>query len=114
MRISGQTLGLFFSQPCGVGIGVTDSFVLHVLAQSGNTVSVYDEREGSSSAANATLSGQVLSYSGGRYPVGGCGTMTASYAVTLNGAGTAYTGSATITCQDNGCTVPVTVSATKL
>jgi hypothetical protein len=99
---------------CNVGIGVTDSFTEHVLAQSGNTISVYDERGSSSNASNGTLSGYVFTYSGSRYPVGGCSNMTANYSVTLNSAETAYTGSATITCQDNGCTVPVSVSATKL
>ena len=109
-----QTDTVSSTNSCNVGLGVTDPFVLHVLAQSGNTISVYDERSGSGSATNATISGYGISYTGSRYPVGGCINMTASYSVTLNNAETAYTGSATITCLDNGCTVPVSVSATKI
>jgi hypothetical protein len=99
---------------CNAPIGFTDTFVLHVLAQSGNTISVYDERDGSSNPSNATLIGYVITFSGNRHAVGGCLTMTASYRLTLNSAETAYTGSATITCQDTGCTIPVAVSGTKL
>lgn len=109
-----QTDTVSAANSCNVGLGVTDTFVLHMLAQSGNTLSVYDERSGASSAANATLSGYVITYSGTRYPVGGCSSMTASYTVTIDKGETSYSGSATISCADNGCTVPVTVSGTKL
>lgn len=100
---------------CEVGIGVTDSWVLHILAQSGNTISLYDERSGSSNAVNGTMSGSVVTYSGTRFSIGGCVDMSASYNVTLNAAGTGFTGTATITCNDApACSVPVTVSGTKI
>jgi hypothetical protein len=99
---------------CGVGIGVSDTRVEHVLAQSGNTISIYDERSGSSAATNQTLSGYVLTVSGPRFPIGGCSSMTESASVTLNNAGTSFSGSGTIKCLDDGCTVPVTIVGTKI
>jgi hypothetical protein len=99
---------------CNVAIGVTDTFVLHVLSQSGGALSLYDERAGAGKAVNATMSGDVIAYSGTRYAVHGCTSMTGNYSVTVNAAETGYSGTATLTCQDNGCTVPVTVTATKM
>ena len=99
---------------CDVGIGVTDDFVEHVLAQDGNTLSIYDERMGQMSAENATISGYVIEFRGDRYPVGGCSTMTAAYRVTLAPNGLTYAGTATIRCMDNGCSVPVDVSGVRL
>ena len=100
---------------CDVGIGVTDSWVLHVLAQSGNTISVYDERAGSSNAVNGTMSGFVVTYSGSRYPIQGCVDMSASYNITINGAGTGFTGTGTITCNDApACSVPVNISGARI
>ena len=66
-----QTDAVTASNTCGVGIGVTDTYVLKVLVQSGNTISIYDE----------TLS---------------------------------YSGSGTITSLDNGCTVPIHITANKI
>jgi hypothetical protein len=99
---------------CGTGIGVTDSFVLHILSQSGNTLSFYDERNGASSAVNGTMSGSVVTYSGTRYPVQGCSDMTVNYSMTVNAAGTIYSGTGTITCLDDPCSLPVSVSGTKI
>lgn len=100
---------------CGVAIGFADPFVLHVLSQSGNSLSVYDERAGVGGALGATISGYAVTFSGDRFPVGGCATMTAVYSVTLNTGGTSYSGTATITCHDGPvCTVPVTVTGTKI
>ena len=99
---------------CNVGIGVNDKFVEHVLAQDGNTLSIYDEREGQWSAQNATISGYVIDFRGGRYPVAGCSKMTAHYTVTLLPSGKLYMGTATIRCEDNGCTVPVNVTGNRI
>jgi hypothetical protein len=98
-----------------VGIGVTDPFVLHILAQSGNTISVYDERAGAGAAVNATISGYAVTYSGDRFPIAPCSDMSVSYSVTINGAGTSYSGSGTITCLDlPACTVPINITGTKI
>jgi hypothetical protein len=99
---------------CGAAQGDSDPWIAHVLAESGNTISIYDERSGASEAVDGTISGSVITVSGPRYPVGGCSSMTASYSVTLNGAGTSFTGTATLTCLDDGCTVPVNVTGTKI
>jgi hypothetical protein len=100
---------------CGIGIGVTDNWVLHVLAQSGNTISFYDERAGVGNAVNGTMSGYVVTYAGSRYAIQGCFDMSASYSITLNAAGTSFTGTATITCNDApACSVPVTVSGARI
>jgi len=88
---------------------------LHVLSQNVNTLSVYDERAGVSGAANATISGSVVTYSGSRTSIGGCINMTVSSSVTLNGTGTGYTGSGTITCLDApACTVPINITGNKI
>jgi hypothetical protein len=100
---------------CGVGSGVTDPFVLHILAQSGNTISVYDERSGAGAAVNATISGYAVTYSGDRFPIAPCSDMSVSYSVTINGTGTSYSGSGTITCLDApACTVPINITGTKI
>jgi hypothetical protein len=100
---------------CGAAQGDSDSWIAHVLAESGNTISIYDERSGASSAIDGTISGSVITVSGPRYAIGGCSNMTASYSVTLNGAGTSFSGTATITCLDApSCTVPVNVTGTKI
>jgi len=103
----------------GVAPGVTsDSFILHVASQSGNALSVYDElRAGPSGAVPATISGFVVTISGNRYAIGGCppDKMTVFAAVTLNGAGTSYSGSGTITCTEPpACSVPVTIAGTRI
>ena len=68
-----------------------------------------------SEAVNATISGSVVSYSGSRFPIGGCSNMSVSSSVTLNGAGTTYSGSGTITCLDApACTVPINIAGTKI
>jgi len=100
---------------CNVGIGVYDQYVLHILAQSGNTISVYDERGSLLDAKNATISGYIVTYSGERYPIGGCSNMTANYTMTVNNAGTSYSGTGTITCNDNPpCSGPISIIGTKL
>jgi hypothetical protein len=107
-----QTDTVSGTNDCGTGIGVSDSFVLNILSQSGNTISFYDERAGVSNAVNGTMSGHVVTFSGSRYPVQGCSDMTVNYSLTVNAAGTAYNGTGLIACLDDGCTVPVTVSGT--
>ncbi len=104
-----QTDTVSGTNSCNIGIGISDYFVLHFVAQSGNTISFYDERSGPYSAVNGTMSGYTITYSGSRYAIGGCNNMTGSYTITFNSAETSYTGAATITCHDDGCTVPVTV-----
>ncbi len=99
---------------CGVAAGTSDSWTLHVVAQSGNSLTLYDERSGPSEAVNATISGHTISYSGDRYPIGGCSQMTGSYNVTLDDAGQSFSGATTIRCLDNGCTVPASVNGYRL
>ena len=99
---------------CGAYVGQSDSFVLRIVSQSGNTLSVYDERSGISGQANATISGYAVTYSGDRYPVYGCADMSVNYSVTINNSGTSYSGSGTIVCNDSpGCTVPITITGYK-
>ena len=100
---------------CNAPIGTTDSWILHVIGQSGNNIAFYDERGLVADAVNGTMSGYVISYSGNRYPIQGCVDMTASYAVTLDTGGTSFSGTATIYCNDAPpCYVPVNVAGTKL
>lgn len=100
---------------CSVAPGTADPFVLHILTQSGNTLSVYDERSGVGGAVNATISGYAVTYSGSRFAIGGCGSMSVSSMVTINAGGTNYTGSGTITCNDApACTVPINITGTKI
>lgn len=99
---------------CGVPKDVTDDWTGVVATQSGNALTVYDTRSGAGYAVPATISGYVVTFNGSRHPVYGCSDMTGSYHLTINGAGTSFTGTATITCLDNGCTVPVTVSGFKI
>ena len=99
---------------CGSTQGDQDSFILHVASQSGNTITVYDERAGASNPVSGTMSGSVVVVNGSRYAVQGCSEMTASYSLTVNAAGTAYSGTGTIICLDDGCSVPITVSGTKI
>jgi hypothetical protein len=100
---------------CNVNVGVSDSWTLHIVSQSGNTITFYDERTSSSSVVSGTVSGSTVTYSGDRYPIQGCSKMTASYSVTFNSAGTAFTGTATIICTDGtGCSVPANVTGAKL
>lgn len=101
---------------CNAGIGVFDQYIMHVLAQSGNALSIYDETHGTQiDAKNATISGSVVTYVGERNPIGGCSSMSANYTMTLNGAGTSYAGTGVITCNDApACTVPVTITGTRL
>ncbi len=105
------------SNSCGVASGYYDQFTVDILAQNGNTLTVYDTRAGASQAINATISGYNVTSSGPRYvPLGfSCSNLTASYNLTLTQAGNAYSGSGTITCNDSpSCSVPVTVTGTKL
>jgi len=99
---------------CGAAQGEQDFFVLHVVSQSGNTLSFYDERAGVANTVSGTMSGSVITFNGSRYPVGGCSDMRASYNLTVNAAGTAYSGTGVITCLDDGCTAPVNVSGIKI
>jgi hypothetical protein len=100
---------------CNTNVGVSDSWTLHIVSQSGNTITFYDERGSSSSVVSGTVSGSTITYSGDRYPIQNCSKMTASYSVTFNSAGTAFSGTATINCTDGtGCSVPTTVSGAKL
>jgi hypothetical protein len=109
-----QTDTVSATNACGTAIGVQDAFVLHVLAQSGNTISVYDERSGALAAVSGSMSGYVVTYSGTRYPVQ-CTSMSASYSVTVNAGETAYTGTGTITCNDPpACSVQVDVTGAKI
>ncbi len=50
----------------GVAAGTSDTWTLHVVSQSGNSLTLYDERSGPSEAVNATVSGHTISYSGDR------------------------------------------------
>ena len=102
------------SNSCGVAAGTSDDWTLYVVSQSGNSITFYDERSGASSAVTGTVSGHTISYSGGRYPVLGCSSMTGSYSVTLDGAGQSFSGTTTIRCLDNGCTVPASVTGQRL
>jgi hypothetical protein len=98
---------------CGVPVGDTDSFVLHVVSQSGNTITFYDERAGAANAVNGSMSGYVVTFNGSRFAVGGCFDMTANYNITVNAAGNAYSGTGTITCLDApACSIPVTITGT--
>ncbi len=101
---------------CNAGLGLSDAWELDVLAQSGNTISFYDTRAGITGAVNGTLSGYTLSYSGSRFAIQGCSDMTATYTVTLNNAGTSFSGTATIVCHDAvpACSVPVTVTGARI
>jgi hypothetical protein len=101
---------------CEVSQGTTDQFTLAVLSQSGNTITVYDSgRSSAADAVSGTMSGYVVTFKGSRYPVYGCSNMSASYSLTMNAAGTAYSGTGTITCNDApACSVPVTVTGTKI
>jgi hypothetical protein len=100
---------------CGAPLNQQDSWTLHVVSQSGNTITFYDERGGAGDAVNGTMSGYLVSYSGARYAIDSCSNMTASYSMTVNNAGTAFSGSATINCTDApGCSVPVSVTGTKM
>ncbi len=98
---------------CSVPVGTSDLWTAVIATQSGNSLTVYDDRGTVADAVPATISGYVVTFSGPRYPVGGCLDMTASYRVTIDGAGTSFSGTATLTCLDNGCTVPVNVSGSK-
>lgn len=99
---------------CGQPVGTTDSWTLQIVSQAGSTVTFYDTRAGSSAAVSGVLSGYDFTYSGPRYPIGGCSDMRGSYRVTLNGAGTAFAGTSTITCTDApACTVPANVTGTR-
>jgi hypothetical protein len=95
---------------CSAPVGTQDAWILHIVGQSGNTITFYDERAGSSNAVNGTMSGLNVTYSGSRYAVQGCSDMSASYNVNMNSAGTSFTGSGTVTC----CSVPVNISGTKI
>ncbi len=100
---------------CSTPVGTQDAWILHIVGQSGNTITYYDERAGSSKAVSGTMSGLSINYSGTRYAIGGCTDMVASYNVNMNSAGTTYTGSGTITCNDApACSVPVSISGTKI
>ena len=99
---------------CGATTSDSDSWTGVVATQSGNSLSLYDTRAGSSKAIAGTISGYVVTFNGSRYPVGGCSSMTGSYTVTLNSAGTNFSGTATLTCLDNGCTVPTSVYGSKM
>jgi hypothetical protein len=99
------------------GIGVPNTFVLRILAQSGNTISVYDETHSSAvDAKNATISGYVVTYGGDHYPVSPCTNMSISSSVTLDGAGTSFSGTGTVTCLSAVpvCTVPITITGNKI
>jgi hypothetical protein len=101
------------SNTCGVPLGTWDGWTGVVASQSGNSLSVYDTRAGAANAVPATISGYVVTFNGSRYPVGGCSNMRGSYNLTINAAGTSFSGTATLTCLDDGCTVPVNVVGIK-
>ncbi len=111
-----QTDTVSSSNTCGIATGYADSFTVDVLAQSGNTLTVYDTRSGASNAISASFSGYNITSSGPRYVPSGfsCSNLIASYNLTLNNAGTSYSGTGTIECLDNNCTVPVNVIGNKL
>jgi hypothetical protein len=98
---------------CGAPAGEQDNWTGVIATQSGNDLTVYDTRAGAGKAISGTISVYVVSFHGSRYPIGGCTSMTGSYKLTIDGTGTAFSGTATLTCLDNGCTVPVSVSGTK-
>lgn len=99
---------------CGIPAGTKDSYVVHVLAQSGSSLTIYDERAGAANAVTATLSGHTLSFSGSRYPVLGCSSMTGNYTATLGATGQSFSGTATVTCVDNGCSAAATVQGNRI
>jgi hypothetical protein len=101
------------SNSCFVPQGTTDLWTGVVATQSGNSLTVYDTRAGAGNAVPATISGYVVTFSGSRYPVGGCSDMRGSYNVTINAAGTSFSGTAVLTCLDDGCTVPINVFGSK-
>lgn len=102
------------SNTCDVPAGTPDTWTAVVASQSGNTLTVYDDRATISGAVAATISGYDITFNGPRYPVGGCSDMTGSYNVTLNNSGTAFNGTAVLTCLDvPACTVSVTVDGSK-
>ncbi len=102
------------SNSCGVAVGTSDSWTLVVVSQSGNSLVFYDERSGASNAVTGTMSGHTITYSGERYPVQGCTSMSGSYNVTLDSAGQSFSGTASVVCADNACSVPASVSGSRL
>jgi hypothetical protein len=102
------------SNTCGVAAGTSDSWTLQVVSQSGNSLVFFDERSGAGNAVTGTMSGNTVTYSGERYPVLGCVSMTGSYNVSLDSSGQSLSGTASIRCLDNDCTVPASVTGSRL